>query len=614
MKNFSLLIFLIGFSFIYGQQPYYNDVDLTKTKTDLFEELSNKVTGTHINFLSYTPGIWEASKQTDLDPQDPNNVVLIYGFENGSDTNIDNDRTRDKDNNGGDAGEWNREHTYPRSLGNPNLGSEGPGSDAHHLRPSDIVRNANRGNRKFADGIGNSGITSQGFWYPGDEWKGDVARMMMYMYLRYGDRCLPENVAEGNRNNFDNNMIDLFLEWNAEDPVSIFEDNRNTYHDSDATYAQGNRNPFIDNPYLATLIWGGTPAQDRWNLGVEDNEAPTIPENLMIVEVGANEVTLSWDASEDNISVFKYNIYVNEEIVTTSGTTTVTVSNLNENTEHTFSITAADVAGNTSERSEQISATTRFEEISIINENFEDCTTASETFITYSETSDKDWFCSDTDGKNDSGAYSINGFRQDEPSRDWLITKNSIDMSEAIQPEVSFFLRYRFGDTPLEFLYSTNYQGQGNPADFEWTTVPNVTLPSDFSGTEQTATIENEDISEIQDASVYFAFKYYSTEEPTRYFLDDFRISGNNILSISSPNETFLKPVVIYPNPADSLVSIHTSEKVKKLIIFNTQGKIVYSKFNVQKGNFTLPTLPSGLYFVKVLVNNQEIQQKFIVK
>ena len=86
--------------------------------------------------------------------------------------------------NGGGQGDWNREHTYPKSLGNPNLGSSGPGSDSHHLRPSDVGYNSQRGNLKFTDGSGNSGNVSGG-WYPGDEWKGDIARMMMYMYLRY---------------------------------------------------------------------------------------------------------------------------------------------------------------------------------------------------------------------------------------------------------------------------------------------------------------------------------------------------------------------------------------------------------------------------------------------
>ena len=60
-------------------------------------------------------------------------------------------------------------------------------------------------------------------------------------------------------------MIQLFLQWNAEDPVSQYEDNRNTYlGNSSNTNGQGNRNPFIDNPYLATRIWGGQVAQNRW--------------------------------------------------------------------------------------------------------------------------------------------------------------------------------------------------------------------------------------------------------------------------------------------------------------------------------------------------------------
>ena len=60
-------------------------------------------------------------------------------------------------------------------------------------------------------------------------------------------------------------MSQIFLQWNAEDPVSPLEDARNNFHGNTAnTYAQGNRNPFIDNPYLATQIWGGTPAQNRW--------------------------------------------------------------------------------------------------------------------------------------------------------------------------------------------------------------------------------------------------------------------------------------------------------------------------------------------------------------
>ncbi len=272
MKKFYSILSLLYTVLILAQAgapatPYYDGSNWTLTGTALKSALETKITSTHTNFLSYTPGIWEASRITDLDPNNSNKVLLIYGWENGSDANVTNDRSRDKTNNGGNNGQWNREHTYAKSLGSPSLDDGAPsdaGEDAHHLRPCDVQWNNSRGNLKFAAGSGNAGTVTGG-WYPGDEWKGDVARMMMYMYLRYGSQCLPINVGTGSTAASDANMVNLFLQWNAEDPVSIFEDNRNTYHGNTTnTYAQGNRNPFIDNPYLATLIWGGTPAQNRW--------------------------------------------------------------------------------------------------------------------------------------------------------------------------------------------------------------------------------------------------------------------------------------------------------------------------------------------------------------
>ena len=245
----------------FSQIPsYYNDVNLTFTGSILKDELATKIISTHTTYISYTPGVWDALKQTDVDPTDASKVLLIYGW-NDSDSDITNDRTRGLNNHGGGSGVWNREHVFSKSLANPNLGTSGPGADAHNLRPCDAQRNSSRSNRKFADGSGNSGITAAGHWYPGDEWKGDVARMMMYMYLRYGNQTLPTGVAVGVVNATDSNMINLFLEWNAEDPVSTVELQRNPVLEG----VQGNRNPFIDNPAFATQIWGG-PQAERLNL------------------------------------------------------------------------------------------------------------------------------------------------------------------------------------------------------------------------------------------------------------------------------------------------------------------------------------------------------------
>jgi len=245
------------FSNLFAQGPYYNSVDLNLTGLSLKDELASHVISTHNTFLSYSQ-VWTVLMQSDLNPENSEDVLLIYGYSD-NDGNVITDRTRDKDFNGGNVGDWNREHVYPRSLGNPNLGSSG--SDAHHLRSSDVQMNGSRSNFKFDDGNGNAGTTNDG-WFPGEEWKGDCARMMMYMYLRYGSRCLPNNVGIGSTNSIDNNMVDLFLEWNAEDPVSAYELVRNDVVED----AQGNRNPFIDNPALATIIWGGPIAEDPWNL------------------------------------------------------------------------------------------------------------------------------------------------------------------------------------------------------------------------------------------------------------------------------------------------------------------------------------------------------------
>lgn len=269
MKKIISLLLILNTVFVFSQNgspanPYYNGFNWTLTGINLKNALATKIIATHTKLLVYTPGVWNALKQVDLDPTNSANVLLIYGWEDGTDGDVTNDRTRGKDNNGGVNGEWNREHIFAQALGNPDLGQDGPGADAHMLRACDVQRNSSRSNKLYASGSGNSGSVGAN-WYPGDEWKGDVARIIMYMYLHYDNQCLPTFVTAGTTTLTDPNMITLLLQWNAEDPVSQNEDNRNTYlGNASNTYGQGNRNPFIDNPYLATVIWGGPIAQNRW--------------------------------------------------------------------------------------------------------------------------------------------------------------------------------------------------------------------------------------------------------------------------------------------------------------------------------------------------------------
>lgn len=303
MKRKLLLLLTFPLSCLAQIPAYYSSIDFSQTGDELKEELSILITDTHIYELQYTPEVWDALKQADLDPDNLQNVLLIYGY-NDNDAIVSNDRTRDKDlscHTSSCTGKWVREHVYPRSLGNPNLEFAGPGSDAHHLRAIDSQMNNSRSNRRFADGSGNAAVLSNGYFYPGDEWRGDVARMMMYMYVRYQDQCLPVVVGTGNTDySFFGDMPDIFLEWNAEDPVNAYEMNRNTVLQN----MQGNRNPFIDNPYLATIIWNGPQAQDKWGLlaatthtGAEIIVYPTVTTGIVYIE---NYVSENYDINVYN--------------------------------------------------------------------------------------------------------------------------------------------------------------------------------------------------------------------------------------------------------------------------------------------------------------------------
>lgn len=278
----TLLFFVHFFGFSQNgapASPYYNGFDWSLTGEELKIALAAKITTTHTKLLNYSQ-VENAIKTMEKEPGDNQNVLLVYGFSSnvctyvnesnyGNSSNSTEHRKRHWDADQPSsviACVWNREHVYPLGLGTPSMSTNfpSPGTDAHHIRAADVSRNSLRGNRMFTSGSGNS-KTIGDYWYPGDEWKGDVARMMMYMYLRYPNQCKPVNVGTGATVATDSDMLQLFLQWNAEDPVSEYEDNRNTYLGNALnTNGQGNRNPFIDNPHLATLIWGGPIAENRW--------------------------------------------------------------------------------------------------------------------------------------------------------------------------------------------------------------------------------------------------------------------------------------------------------------------------------------------------------------
>ena len=210
-------------------------------KSKLHDIISNN------RVLSYDQ-VWDGIKDVDEDPQNTNNVVLLY-----------KGTSSPKSNNGGAADNWNREHVWAKSHGDFGT-SNGPGTDLHHLRPTDVTVNSDRGNLDFDNG-GRENDEAPGnysdsdSWEPRDEVKGDVARMIFYMAVRYeaGDRVdLEVNDQVNNGSNPYMGRLSVLKQWSQEDPPDAFEQRRN---ERIFDNWQGNRNPFVDHPEWVESIW-----------------------------------------------------------------------------------------------------------------------------------------------------------------------------------------------------------------------------------------------------------------------------------------------------------------------------------------------------------------------
>lgn len=198
--------------------------------------------------LSYSE-VWDALRETDEDPNNPNNVILLY-----------TGRSQGKYTNGSGVNDWNREHVWAKSHGDFGT-TMGPGTDLHHLRPTDASVNSTRNNLDFDNG-GIEHTEALGNYYDADSWeprdsvKGDVARMLFYMAVRYeGDSGEPDLELNNLVNNGSapfHGKLSVLLQWHKQDPVDHFERQRNEtiYNDY-----QHNRNPFIDHPEWVEAIW-----------------------------------------------------------------------------------------------------------------------------------------------------------------------------------------------------------------------------------------------------------------------------------------------------------------------------------------------------------------------
>ncbi|MCC5841094.1 MAG: endonuclease [Opitutales bacterium] len=220
--------------------------------------------------LSYAD-VTTAVRIIDQDPDNPDNLILLYsGFSVGIFSNWS---------------AWNREHTWPRSYGafDGSVSRNFPAfSDFHHLYPCNPGVNSDRSNYGFDwlplgspvnNAPGSKIDRARNLFEPRDEDKGRVARVMLYMDLRYdgtewtqGNGSGTPNLVLGQTRDRSRpdvhrfNNLSALLEWNRMFPPDLREKRRNHlihngFQSGNRLIVQGNRNPFIDYPELADALF-----------------------------------------------------------------------------------------------------------------------------------------------------------------------------------------------------------------------------------------------------------------------------------------------------------------------------------------------------------------------
>lgn len=246
-------------------ETYYDNIT-AKKGAPLLAQIHDLITTTHTRYTSYED-CKDSDKLIKSDNYDTNHITEFY-----SQTSWVKEYA-----NATSSGHLNREHLWCQANSSGLWGKEGGGSDMHHIRPTEYSINNKRGNclygvvsnrdssKAYADsssGKIHAGYLKSGIFEPLDSVKGDVARIVMYVFTHYNSYSnLPGATTNGPGNseyfgklNITQNVsggFALLLKWNNSDPVSEREKARNNY----VFTLEGNRNPFIDHPEYASAIW-----------------------------------------------------------------------------------------------------------------------------------------------------------------------------------------------------------------------------------------------------------------------------------------------------------------------------------------------------------------------
>jgi endonuclease I len=602
MKKIILLGSVLLSTFLFAQAPsgYYSTA--TGTGYTLKTQLYNIIKG-HTD-RGYS-GLWTTYSTSDRDNQyeNDNTIIDIYSERPTSAdpyTFIYSTEQCGTYSNEGDC--YNREHIIPQSTFN----SAAPMvSDAHFIPPTDGKVNGMRSNYPHGTvatatftslnggKLGSSSVSGYTgtVFEPINEFKGDIARMYFYFATRYENTVSGYSYAmfNGTSNQvFTTAFLNMLKTWHANDPVSAREIARNN-----AIYArQGNRNPFIDNPSYVTSIWGAAPG------GSTDTTAPSVPSSLTSPSKTATSVSLSWNASTDNVGVTGYEVYRGTTLVTTVTTTTYNVTGLTASTAYSFSVKAKDAAGNKSASSSVLSVTTsasggsttrtdlylsEYVEGSSNNKALEikNETSASVSLSSYSIKKQTNGAGSWSTGITLSGTLAVNG--------KFVIVNSSIAST-------------CYSTTSANLSTSaTEMAFNGNDAIGLFKNGTLIDVIGTFNGGSSNFAA---DATLRRKATATAPKNTYSASDWDTFTNDSCSGLGNRI-----GNTKEEKNLTVFPNPTNGIINIEANGNYA-MELYSYDGKQV--SFEKTENQINISHLPNGIYLLRISFNDEIINKKIV--
>ncbi len=630
-----LSAFILHFAYTQIPLGYYDDAsgltggDLKSALHNIIDDHTEKSYG----------DLWDILKESDEDPDNSSNFILIYTGRSISNTSGYPD--------------FNREHVWAKSHGD--FGNNPPaGTDAHHIRPSDVSVNSDRGNKDFDNG-GTQHSEATGCYWDSDSWeprdavKGDVARMMFYMAVRYEGDVSGEPDLElvdyitGSTSSPIFGKLNTLLEWHNEDPVDDFERNRN-----EVVYSyQNNRNPFIDHPEYVAEIWGGS--GNSLPSIVSVNYTPSNPTSTDKVTISAtitdadgtiSSAKLKWGTSSAT--------YPNEVTMTNSSDIySGTISSQIEGTTVYFIIEATDNESGINQSSEQSYTIQNISnELPVIsNINYSPTNPESTDDVQVSATiTDSDGTISMAKVKwgTSTGNYSNE-----------LSMSNSGDTYSAeipAQPDETtvYFIVY-VEDNESDSTSSSEYSYTVSDPENQVPVVSNVNLDpqtptqndnviiscaaSDSDGSIESVILKWKlESTSYSDVNMNFSGgKYYGqipkqdVGETVTYSIvaeDEMGSQGTyndsyQVSQSSNINDINQKSIKAYPNPAKEFLNIETKvDKIDLILLYNVLGEIVLKINDIDNGKYTigLDKFKTGIYILKVESDDRTHTQKIMIK